>query len=165
MSKEKNKFKKDEREQGKLAACEEQLQQWKEKFARVSADLENFKRRMEKERLRWMKHAQTQLIKDFLVVLDDFERVGQQKEQKELSPEVKKLFAGFLIIGSSLDKVLKKAGLSEIDQMKNFDPNLHEALVQVESDDHKPGEIVQVLQKGYMFNDELLRPAKVSVAK
>jgi len=148
-----------------LAACQTELEQWKEKYMRVSADLENFRRRMEKEHARWMASAQADVVHDMLSVVDNFQTVLQQTEKQELSEELKKWFDGFAMIEKMLSKSLQQYGLQEITKVDQFDPELHEAVSQVESDEHEAGEIVDVLQKGYRFKDEVLRPAKVSVAK
>ena len=148
-----------------LDACQTELQEWKEKFIRVSADLENFSRRMEKDRARWMQLSQAKLIKDLLSVVDDFQRVSAQQEQAEFSADMKEWLSGFSLIGKSLHKILHSYGLKEIDQTKTFDPTLHEAVAQTESPDHESGEIIEVLQTGYFFGDDVLRPAKVRVAK
>jgi len=108
-----------------------------------------------------MSLAQSQLMKDLLVVVDDFERALKAGKEADEQPDV----AGFTMIAKSLDKILKKYGLQEIEQTDEFDPHLHEAVVQVDADDHESGAIVQVLQKGYQMKEQVLRPAKVSVAK
>ena len=148
-----------------LTSCKQELLSWKEKFARVSADLDNFRRRMEKERIGWMQRAQSDLTKNLLPILDDFDRAVQQQEKQELTQQMREWLSGFVMISSSLEKILKDAGLQEISETTNFDPELHEAVVQIDSDDHESGAIVEVLQKGYRFNDQVIRPAKVSVAK
>ena len=73
--------------------------------------------------------------------------------------------AGFEMIYQSLEKILTKFGVQEITDFSVFNPKYHEALVQVESDKHKSGQVVQVLQKGYIMHDKVIRPATVSVAK
>jgi len=148
-----------------LKACQAERQEWQEKFVRVHADLENFTRRVEKERIQWMQIARADLVKDLLTVVDDFGRALSQQADQELSSEMKKWVAGFSMIGTSLDDTLRKYGLQEITEATDFDPMIHEAVVQVDSKDHESGAIVEVLQKGYRLHDQVLRPAKVSVAK
>jgi len=157
--------KKKKKDDSQLLACQTELEQWKEKYMRVSADLENFRRRMEKERARWMESAQAEVVYDMLSIVDNFETVLNQTKKQELSTEQKKWFDGFAMINKMFSKSLKTHGLQEITEIEQFDPELHEAISQVESEDHESGEIVEVLQKGYRFKDEVLRPAKVSVAK
>lgn len=148
-----------------LTSCHAELLAWKEKFQYVSADFDNFRRRMEKEKIQWMQIAQSGLIKDLLPVLDDFDRAAQQQNTQELSTHMREWLSGFMMIEASLEKVLKAAGLQEITQIQTFDPELHEAVAHVESADHSSGSIVSVLQKGYRFKDQVIRPALVSVAK
>lgn len=149
----------------KLVACKKELEQWREKCLRVSADLENFRRRMEKERARWMESAQADVVHELLPVVDNFQTVLQQTEKQKRTEDLKKWFDGFVMIEKMLSKALQQHGLQEITEVDQFDPELHEAISHVESDQHEAGDIVQVLQKGYRFKDQVLRPAKVSVAK
>jgi len=149
----------------KSTACQKELAELKEKYFRVSADLENFRRRMEKERARWMDLAQAKVVGDLLAVVDNFETILEQTEKQKLSADVKKWVDGFAMINTTFVKSLHGHGLQEITQLQQFDPELHEAVSQVASDEHESGDIVEVLQKGYLFKDQVLRPAKVSVAR
>lgn len=148
-----------------LNDCQSELKEWKDKFLRVSADLNNFSRRMERERVKWIDRSQSDLVKEILTIVDDFERMSDQESNKDVSDHMKKWLSGFMMIGKSLNKILSRYGLKEITELKKFDPELHDAVAQVDSDKYESGEIVQVLQKGYFFKDQILRPAKVSVAK
>lgn len=148
-----------------LVACQAELAALTEKFKYVSADFDNYRRRVEKEKIQWMQVAQAGLIKDVLPVLDDFERAVQQQNTQEISAHMREWLSGFEMIGSSLEKVLKAAGLQEITELEAFDPEIHEAVAHIESADHVSGSIVSVLQKGYRFKDQVIRPALVSVAK
>ena len=89
----------------------------------------------------------------------------KSSEKCELSDEMKSWLDGFKMIRKNLDKKLTDLGVEEVDCSGKFDPNLHEALMQVESEDHKHGEIVQVVSPGYLFGGVVIRHAKVSVAK
>lgn len=142
----------------KLNECLIEKDEWKDRCLRTAADYENFKRRSEKERVQWITNTQAAMLNDLLSVVDDFDRAFANKDQAG-SPE------GFQMIYKSFQKLLDKFGVQEIKEVAEFDPNLHEAIMQVESPDHQAGQIVQVLQKGYRFKDQILRPAKVSVAK
>lgn len=159
MFKKKNKSKKEE--------CEKkgELEEVKDQLIRVTADLQNFKKRVEKEKIQWINIAQSELIHDILLFVDDFDRALQEKEKQDLSKEVKAFLDGFSMIHKSLYKFLDQYKVSEIKEVQTFDPNLHEAISQIDSPDHKTGEIVSVVQKGFMFKDKVLRPAKVVVAK
>lgn len=140
-----------------LNECLLQKDEWKDRCLRTAAEFENFKRRSEKERVLWITNTQASILADVLGLVDDFERAFAQPagESRE----------GFELIYKSLQKILQKYGVQEIKEVTEFDPTLHEAIMQVESADHQAGQIVQVLQKGYRFKDQILRPAKVSVAK
>lgn len=148
-----------------LELCQAQLQEWREKYLRVQADFDNFTRRVEKERASWMRVVQATMLKDILAIVDDVERAFTTNTAIELTPELQQWLTGFELIGKSLQKFLLAQGVEEIAQMSTFDPHLHEALMQVASADHSSGSIVEVFQKGYLFKDEVLRPAKVSVAQ
>lgn len=141
-----------------LNECLVQKDEWKDRCLRTAADFENYKKRAEKERSAWITSAQTSILSDLLNIVDDFDRAfAQAKEDQSI--------AGFALIHKEFHKFLDKHGISEIKETKQFDPNLHEAIMNVESADHESGSIVQVLQKGYMYKGQVLRPAKVSVAK
>jgi molecular chaperone GrpE len=142
-----------------LKECLVQKDEWKDRCIRTAAEFENYKKRTEKEKLLWISSAQSSVINDVLNIVDDFDRAFSQPAGDDQSR------AGFELIYKSLQKMLEKYGVQEITEIGEFDPNLHEAIMQVESADHKPGDIVQILQKGYMFKGQVLRPAKVSVAK
>ncbi|MFC1842161.1 nucleotide exchange factor GrpE [Candidatus Dependentiae bacterium] len=148
----------------KLDSCKKELAETKENLIRVSADLQNFKRRVEKEKMQWISIAQSELIHDLLLIIDDFDRALKQ-EQKEISKEVQVFLDGFTMIHKSLYKFLEKNKVKEIAQVKTFDPEFHEAISQIDSPEHKSGEIIEVVQKGFVFKDKVLRPAKVVVAK
>ncbi|HJM68961.1 MAG TPA: nucleotide exchange factor GrpE [Candidatus Babeliales bacterium] len=137
---------------------------WKEKFIRASADLENFQRRITKERASWVEQAQADVFIDLLTIVDDFDRAlsHHDKEESETDKGMRK---GFELIYQALYKLLDKYEIKEISEVKVFDPEKHEAMTQVDSVEHESGDIVHVLQKGFHVNDRILRPSKVAVAK
>jgi len=143
-----------------LQECQAQLQEWKDRCLRTAADFENFKRRTEKEKILWMGTAQASILADLLNIVDDFERALAQPQESE-----NQLRAGMELTYKSLQKMLEKYGVQEIKEIAAFDPMLHEAIMQTKSESIPSGDIVQVLQKGYMFKGQVLRPAKVSVAE
>jgi len=151
--------------QNAVAACKKENEQLKDQYLRVKADFENFKRRMEKDQVQWFKNAQAQVFSDLLEVIDNFDRAFEQKENMEKTDDLKGWLQGFELIHKSLQNLLKKYEVQEVTEMTDFNPELHEALVQVESSDHKTGQIVDVMNKGYRFKGQLIRPAKVTVAK
>lgn len=148
-----------------IDACKKELAEVQEKFMHVSADLANFKRRVEKERMMWIRNAQKEVLYDILSIVDDFDRAVIEHQKKERTPELETWLSGFEMIHNSLYEFLKKHGVTPIDNMKQFNPELHEAIAQVDSSEHTSGDIVELMQKGFMFHDQLLRPAKVVVAK
>lgn len=147
-----------------LVTCKKELEACEEKLIRVTADLQNFQRRVEKEKVQWINIAQTELLHGVLSVVDDFDRAMLEGE-KELNPEVKIFLDGFLMTYKSFCKFLDDNGVKEITEIKKFDPVLHEAISQIDCVDNESGDIVVVAQKGYMFKNQVLRPAKVVVSK
>ncbi len=157
-----------------LSDCQTQVNEWKDRALRTAADFENFKKRSEKERLMWIANAQSSVLLDVIAIVDDFDRAMASSLRLSGSSDsasfggqgtLDQSIAGFELIYKSLQKILEKYNVQEIKDLTEFDPEKHEAIMQVESADHKQGDIVQVLQKGYLFKGEVLRPAKVSVAK
>ncbi len=147
----------------KLVACNATIKEWQEKYMRLSADLENFKRRIAKEQQMWREMAQADLLLKLLSIVDNFDRAMEHKDRQ--SPEeLKSWTEGITMIYGSFGEYLKSVGIKEV-PYDVFDPSYHDALMQVDSDKHKSGAIVTVMEKGYMLNDRVLRPAKVSVAK
>jgi len=160
----KNRKKEDSQKKSELELCKNELHEWKEKWVRARADLENFTKRVEKEKIEWIRIAHSEVLKDLLTIVDDFDRALHLKEQTDVSSQVKPFLEGFIMISKSLYKFLEKYGITEITET-TFDPQLHEAIAQIESKDHNSGEIVEVMQKGFLIKDVVLRPAKVVVAK
>lgn len=151
--------------QNQLNQCQQELQEWKERCMRVTADFENFKRREEKARLQVARYAQGEFITGFLPILDNFERALQQKKQEEIPADLQSWFTGIVLIDKELQKYFNALGLQEIKETQEFDPTLHEAVMTVQSSEVPTGNIVAVLQKGYRFKDSVIRPAKVSIAQ
>lgn len=141
-------------DQSELDNCKAALADWQSKYAHLAADFENYKKRVAKEQSSFAMHAQATLLSNLLSIIDDFDRAMAHEIDKN----------GIAMIHNELGEFVKKAGVTEM-AYDLFDPERHEALMQVESPDHKEGQIVQVLEKGYMLGDRVLRPAKVSVAK
>lgn len=152
-------------DQQQLNQCQRELQEWKERCLRGAADFENFKRREEKARLQVTRYAQSELVTGLLPIIDNFERALKQKKQDEIAPELQSWFAGIVLIDKDLQKYFTSIGLQEIKEATEFDPQLHEAVMTVQSSDIPSGTIVEVLQKGYRFKDSVIRPAKVSIAQ
>ena len=157
--------KKTEEAKNTIELCKEELEQTQKNYFRVMADFDNYRRRTEKERERWILVGQETLLVDLLSIIDEFDRALAQHQTKERTPDMEAWLQGFELIGKLLYKFLNKYEICELENYHTFEPELHEALVQVESEKHKTGQIVQVMQKGFTFKGALIRPAKVSVAK
>jgi molecular chaperone GrpE len=151
-------------EKEQLEKANGMVAEWTEKYLTLTADFQNYKKRVTQERVDWAQDAQKQVILDLLVIIDDFERALDQEKKREGQDGVPSL-AGFEMMYQSLEKLLAKFGVQAITDFTTFNPKYHEALVQVASPEHASGAIVQVLQKGYTMHDKVIRPAKVSVAQ
>ncbi|EGI8167477.1 nucleotide exchange factor GrpE [Campylobacter jejuni] len=149
-------------EKNETNELQKELEELKDKYMRANAEFENIKKRMEKEKLSAMAYANESFAKDLLDVLDALEAAVNVECQDEISLKIKEG------VQNTLDlflKKLEKYGVALIKNEKEFDPNLHEAMFHVDSENHQSGEVVQVLQKGYKIADRVIRPTKVSVAK
>lgn len=134
-----------------------------ERLLRQAAELENFKKRTIREREESISFANEALVKDLLPVVDNLERAVAHAQG---GGNGKPLVEGVEMVLKGLFDVLSKHGVTPIDAVgQPFDPVKHEAMAQVESDNHEPNTVVQEHHKGYLFNSRLLRPALVSVAK
>ncbi|MCR6571752.1 nucleotide exchange factor GrpE [Campylobacter insulaenigrae] len=134
----------------------------KDAYLRANAEFENIKKRMEKEKLSATIYANESFAKDLLDVVDALEAAVNVDASDEISLKIKEGVQNTLDL---LLKKLEKHMVKSIDASGEFNPNLHEAMFHVESADYESGHIVQLLQKGYMMNDRVIRSAKVSVAK
>ena len=155
-----------EQEIGMLKAqLEEKTKQAEEnydRFLRAQAELENYKKRVEREKTGLVKYGNEELIKAILPVMDNLERALDQAPGE--NPDG--LMEGIKITRDQLLQVLEKFGVTLVAAVGvPFDPSKHQAMMQVESADHEPNTVVSELQKGYFLNDRLLRPAMVSVVQ
>lgn len=132
-----------------------------DKLLRNAAELENFKKRMQQERIQDRKYASKNLIADILNPLDQMNKVVNMPTDNEL---LKNFLIGFKMINDQFYNVLTQDGLKEIDALnKPFDPNYHYAIEKL-SDKNQPNGInLEVIQKGYIYKDQLLRPAMVKI--
>ncbi|HEG5877091.1 TPA: nucleotide exchange factor GrpE [Campylobacter jejuni] len=149
-------------EKNETNELQKELEELKDKYMRANAEFENIKKRIEKEKLSAMAYANESFAKDLLDVLDALEAAVNVECQDKISLKIKEG------VQNTLDlflKKLEKHGVALIKDEKEFDPNLHEAMFHVDSENHQSGEVVQVLQKGYKIADRVIRPTKVSVAK
>ncbi len=142
------------------AKLQDELTASKDKYLRLYAEFENHRRRTAKEKLDMVQSANEQLVKALLPVVDDFERA--EKSLKETSD--KNVADGVLLIYQKLKRVLEQQGVKAMDAGGDFNPDLHEAITQVPApDESKKGKIIDVVEKGYLLNDKVIRFAKVVV--
>ncbi|MCH2215384.1 MAG: nucleotide exchange factor GrpE [Flavobacteriales bacterium] len=135
-----------------------------DKYLRLYSEFENFRRRTAKEKLDLMKNAGSEMVGEILPVVDDFERAISSNENSE---DVEALKEGFKLIHNKLLNLLKNQGLKPMDSInQDFDTEYHEAITNIPapSEDMK-GKVIDVAEKGYFFNDKILRYAKVVVGQ
>lgn len=146
--------------------CEEKLKASEEKYLRAYADFENIKKRLEKEKYQAIEYASERFAKDLLTPIDTLE-YAILSANSDANPEelIQKIKEGLELTVKSFKSVFEKHGIELVDTDSEFDPNFHDAVMQVESEAHDDGQIVQTLQKGYKYKDKLLRPAMVSICK
>ena len=129
---------------------------------RQRAEFENFRRRSERERLEYSDYAAAEAVRPLLPILDDFERALKASEGQDVNAEFRR---GIELIYSRLLETLKKMGLEPIEAAgQPFDPNLHNAIQRVETDEAEDGTVLEEYQRGYNFKGRLLRPSMVKVA-
>lgn len=143
-----------------LKKTQDELADAKDKYLRLYAEFENHRRRTAKERMELTQSANEQLIKALLPIADDFERASKaygEKSDKETE--------GFLLIHNKLKKVLDQYGAKAMDTKSGseFNPDLHEAITQIPADESLKGKVVDVVEKGYLLNEKVIRFAKVVV--
>ncbi len=136
-----------------------------DRYVRLNADFDNFRKRAARDREDGMRSSQERLLNKLLPVVDNFD-MAMAATGSAQNTTLESLKAGVQMIQGQLKAVLSESGVEEIDAIgKPFDPNLHEALSQMESADAPEGTVLQQLRKGYKMRDRLLRPASVIVAK
>ena len=148
---------------------EEELENLKDKLARTFAEMENQRRRFEKERDDAYEYGGYSFAKEALNLLDNLERSKTALESDEKlkdSDALKKIVEHLDIINSDMLSIFKKNSIEPIKSInEKLDPNLHQAMMEVEDETKEPGTIVQEIQKGFMMKDRLLRPSLVGVSK
>jgi len=148
---------------------EEKILELEDKLARAFAEMENQRRRFEKEREDAFNYGGFAFAKETLNLIDNLERSKQLLKNDEAlknSEALKKTLEHFDIINKDMVSILSKNGITPIDSIgKKLDPNLHQAMMEIDDDQKEPGIIVQEIQKGFMMKDRLLRPSLVGVSK
>ena len=148
---------------------EEKIKELEDKLARTLAEMENQRRRFEKEREDAFSYGGFAFAKETLNLIDNFERSKKILENDETLKDTEalnKTLEHFEIINKDMVSILSKNGITPIDSIgKKLDPNLHQAMMEIEDDQKEAGTIVQEIQKGFMMKDRLLRPSLVGVSK
>ncbi len=147
------------------AADAAELADLKERYLRLAAEYDNFRKRNLRERQDLLNYANESIVKDLLPVVDNLERAVVHGRKEEQRADSENLLQGVELTHRALMQILGRFGVVEIEAAgKPFDPQLHEAVRRVVTSDHAPGTVVEVHQKGYRLKDRLLRPAMVAVA-
>ena len=148
---------------------EEKILELEDKVARTFAEMENQRRRFEKEREDAFNYGGFAFAKETLNLIDNLERSKQileNDEELKNSETLKKTLEHFDIINKDMVSILKKNGITPLESIgKKLDPNFHQAMIEIDDDQKEPGTIVQEIQKGFMMKDRLLRPSLVGVSK
>jgi molecular chaperone GrpE len=143
-----------------LAEAESQAAEYKDGWQRSAADFQNYRRRVETEKAETYQNAVGSIIKRYLPILDDMERALAER------PADLAWVDGIELIYRKLQFILESEGLKRIEAKgQMFDPNFHEAILQEPSEDHESGQIISVVQNGYMLGERVIRPALVRVAQ
>lgn len=142
------------------------IKELEDKYIRAYADFENIKKRLEREKYQSLEYANESILKDFIPILDTLESamggISDDMDSKEILSNIQE---GIRLTIDNFLKVLNKNGVELIDASSEFDPNLHNAIMQVKDDSKENGSISQVIQKGYKYKDRVLRPSMVSITK
>ena len=133
-----------------------------DQLLRTAAEFKNYRARMDRERRELSDYATAEMLMELLPIVDNFERALQAPE----GPDADALRKGVELIHKQMLDLLRKRSVTQIDALgADFDPNVHQAVIHEPSDEHREGEVMQELQRGYRIGDRLLRPAMVKVAK
>ena len=139
------------------------IKELEDNLLRSQAELINYKKRRDEEVSRLLKYANEDVIKEILPILDNFEKAINMDDDN-LDDEVSKFLSGFKMIYANLKNTLDKLEVKEIEALNSkFDPTYHQAALQEHNDEYEEGIILDVMQKGYMYKDKVIRPAMVKV--
>lgn len=148
-----------------LETLQVQLAAMNDKYARVHADFDNIKKRLEREKYQALEYANEKFAKDLIPVVDSLGMaIGAAEIEAEPAVLLEKLKEGVELTMKQLLGVLEKHGVTPVDESEPFDPNIHNAVQSVDSPDHESGTIVNTFQKGYRYKERTLRDAMVVIA-
>ena len=155
--------KKEHKKDKKLEELQNEVNTLKDKNMRIAAEMVNTLRRKDEETSRIIKYAEEDILKGFLPILDNFERAINM-DDNNLEDEVSKFLQGFKLMYKQIKDLLTKFEVKEMDCLgKEFDPTYHQAVTTGKDESKESGIILEVLQKGYMYKDKVLRTAMVKV--
>ena len=159
----------DKNDEKKEKSPEEKIAELEDKLARTFAEMENQRRRFEKEKIDAFEYGGYTFAKEALNLVDNLERsknILENDEKLKNTEALKKTLDHFDIIYKDVISIFSKNNITPIESInKKLDPNLHQAMMEIEDDNKEPGIIIQEIQKGFMLKDRLLRPSLVGVAK
>ena len=165
----KENIKKENSEEIKEISTEEKLKDLEDKLTRTFAEMENQRRRFEKEREEAFEFGGFNFARESLALLDNIDRATtsfKTDENLKKNKDLDKIIDGIEIVKNDLITIFNKNGIAPIECInKKFDPNFHQAMLEIEDNIKEPGTVVQEIQKGYMMKSRLLRPALVGVTK
>lgn len=149
-------------QQDEYALLKTQYDELNNNFIRLAADFDNYRKRQAQEREALLKYGAQECMKKIIEVVDNFDRAMQSVDKIE---DIAKMKESFFVLNKQLMDSLTKLGLEQIKAVgEKFDPNMHEAVMQTQTDEYEEDTIIKELQKGYKLGDKVLRPAMVDVA-
>ena len=152
-------------ELNELETIQAELASFKDKYARVHADFDNIKKRLEREKYQALEYANEKFAKDLIPVVDSLGMaIGAAEIEAEPAVLLEKLKEGVELTMKQLLSVLEKHGVTPVDESEPFNPEVHNAVQRVDSPDHESGEIVNTFQKGFRYKERTLRDAMVVIA-
>lgn len=148
-----------------LETIQAELVSFKDKYARVHADFDNIKKRLEREKYQALEYANEKFAKDLIPVVDSLSMaIGAAQIEAEPAVLLEKLQEGVELTMKQLLSVLEKHGVTPVDEAEPFNPDIHNAVQRVDSPDHESGDIVNTFQKGFRYKERTLRDAMVVIA-
>lgn len=149
-------------ERDPVALLQQEKESLQDRLLRTAAEFDNYRKRIDRERRDLAEFAASDVLSELLPIVDNFERALQAPAP----PEADAFRKGIELIHRQMLDLLRKRGATPIEALgADFDPNFHQAVIHEASENHREGEVMQELQRGYMLGDRLLRPAMVKVAK
>ena len=149
--------------ENELSSLKSQLEETKDKYIRLFAEFDNYKKRVMKERLDLLKNANQDTIVSLLPVLDDFERAKRVSDQENSN---EKFSEGVLLVYNKMNHVMTSLGLKVLEvNGENFNPEIHEAISEIAINEELKGKVVETVERGYQLNDKIIRFPKVVVGK